>query len=46
MARHVRNAKLDTRTARSKLEARREPYWTVIGKGAALGYRKGAKGGT
>lgn len=46
MARHVRNAKLDTRTALGKLPPRREPYWTSLGKGRALGYRKGAKGGT
>ena len=46
MARTVRNAKLDSRTARIKLTARRAPYWTVLSKGAALGYRKGAKGGT
>jgi integrase len=25
---------------------RREPYWTVISAGCAIGYRKGAKGGT
>ena len=25
---------------------RREPYWTVISAGCALGYRRGAKGGT
>ncbi|GAB6052822.1 hypothetical protein JCM17960_16420 [Magnetospira thiophila] len=46
MARTVRNAKLDTRSARVKLANRREPYWSVISKGCALGYRKGAKGGT
>src|SRR6185312_12883022 len=23
-----------------------EPYWTVLSQGCALGYRKGAKGGT
>jgi integrase len=46
MARSVRNAKLDTRSARTKLAAKREPYWTVITKGCALGYRKGAKAGT
>jgi integrase len=46
MARTVRNPKIDTRTARSRLTARREPYWTVISTGSALGYRKGAKGGT
>jgi len=46
MARTVRNAKLDSRSARTKLAARREPYWVVISKGCALGYRKGANGGT
>jgi integrase len=46
MSRTVRNAKLDTRSARTKLHARRDPYWVVISKGCALGYRKGAKGGT
>jgi integrase len=46
MARTVRNGKIDTRSARSKLGARREPYWTVLSQGCALGYRKGAKGGT
>ena len=46
MARTVRNSKIDTRSARAKLAARREPYWVVISKGCAVGYRKGAKGGT
>ena len=46
MARTVRNAKLDTRSARTKLEERREPYWTAISRGCALGYRRGSKGGT
>jgi integrase len=46
MARTVRNPKIDTRSARAKLPARREPYWTVLSAGCALGYRKGAKGGT
>jgi integrase len=46
MARTVRNAKIDTRSARAKLPTRREPYWTVLSQGCALGYRKGAKGGT
>jgi integrase len=46
MARNVRNPKIDTRSARAKLPARREPYWTVLSQGCALGYRKGAKGGT
>jgi len=46
MARTVRNPKIDTRSARVKLAERREPYWTVISAGSALGYRRGAKGGT
>ena len=45
MPRAVRNARLNTRSARTRLEARREPYWTVISEGCALGYRRGAKGG-
>ena len=46
MARNVRNPKIDTRSARAKLSARREPYWTVITEGCALGSRRGTKGGT
>ncbi len=46
MARTVRNAKIDTRSARVKLTERREPYWTPISAGCAIGYRRGAKGGT
>jgi integrase len=46
MARTVRNPKIDTRSARLKLADRREPYWTSISAGCALGYRRGAKGGT
>jgi integrase len=46
MARTLRDAKLDTRSARLKLKVRREPYWRSISEGLAIGYRKGAKGGT
>ncbi len=46
MARAIRNAKLVTRSARTKLRSRREPYWTVISEGCALGYRRGSRGGT
>ncbi len=46
MARTIRNTKLDTRSARASLTMRREPYWTVIAGGCAVGYRKGKKGGT
>lgn len=45
MARKVTNQKLDTRTARLKAPGRREPYWTKLGKGLALGYRPGRRGG-
>jgi DNA-binding MarR family transcriptional regulator len=46
MARAGRDAKIDSRSARVALSARREPYWAVISKGCAVGYRKGAAGGT
>jgi len=46
MARTVRNAKVNTRSARNRLPARREPYWTAISEGCSLGYRRGTKGGT
>lgn len=46
MARTIRNAKIDTRSARAKLLNRREPYWTAISAGCAVGYRSGTKGGT
>jgi integrase len=46
MARTVHNAKIDTRSARFRLAARREPHWTVISAGCALGYRRGSKGGS
>jgi hypothetical protein len=46
MARTVRNAKIDSRSARAKLARRREPHWTVLAEGCALGYRKGVNGGT
>jgi integrase len=46
MPRAVRNPRLNTRSSREKLAARREPYWTVISEGCALGYRRGTNGGT
>jgi len=45
MARAARDARLDTRNARLKLTQRREPYWRTLYMGAALGYRRAAKGG-
>src|SRR5690242_11343295 len=47
MARSVRNPKLDTRSARTRLAERREPYWHMLTAGLHLGYRRsGAHGGT
>ena len=46
MARRIQNSKLDTRTARQKLEQNKNPYWVRIDRNAHVGYRKGAKGGT
>src|SRR6516165_8983176 len=46
MARTVRDAKLDTRAARLRLNIRPEPYWRTLEKGLALGYRRRASGGT
>ncbi len=45
MARQVRNVKLDTPSARAKLAARKAPYWMVVTRGCALGYRRSAEGG-
>ena len=36
--------KLDTVTARARLEPRNEPYWVRLASGQHLGYRKGTKG--
>ena len=46
MARTVRDANLETRTARLRLRIRSEPYWRGLEKGFALGYRRRGKGGT
>jgi integrase len=46
MARTVRDANLETRTARHRLPIRSEPYWRGLEKGFALGYRRRDKGGT
>jgi hypothetical protein len=37
---------LHTPELRAKLPRRREPYWVPIQRGCALGYRRGANGGT
>lgn len=46
MARTVRDAKLESRSARLSLSARIEPHWKSIDSGLALGYRRNKKGGT
>lgn len=46
MPRKIKNAKIDTRTARKKLPKRREPYWAKISKGCFLGYRRIPVSGT
>jgi len=46
MARTVRDAKIDSRSARAKLLVQKTVHWVTITKGFAIGYRKGAKGGT
>ena len=43
MARTVKDARLETRTARGRLKARHDPYWRGIEGGRHVGYRKGKK---
>lgn len=46
MSRKAPDSRLDTRNARRALKQQREPYWRTIRTGVAVGYRKGARGGT
>jgi integrase len=46
MPRQHRNTRLQTREARSKLKARREPYWHDLERGRSLGYYRGVHGGS
>lgn len=46
MGRTTNDAKITTRAARTKLEVSKAPHWRALDKGAHLGYRKGAKGGS
>lgn len=46
MPRKRQDARLGTRSARVALKQRSEPYWRNVSKGIAVGYFKGAKGGT
>jgi integrase len=45
MARTVRDANLETRTARGRLKPAAKPYYRAIDEGLHLGYRKGATAG-
>jgi integrase len=44
MARTVRDALLDSRTARSRLKARGKPYWRGLEPGLHIGYRRPVTG--
>jgi hypothetical protein len=46
MARNIRSAQLETRTARLKLELRKKPYTVRVAPGVRLGYRRNAAAGT
>jgi integrase len=46
MARSIRAAQLETRTARSKLKLRKKPYTVRVAPGVRLGYRRNATAGT
>src|SRR4029077_2538692 len=44
MARTIRDAKLETRAARSRLKSRGKPYYKSLEPGLHLGYRKPVSG--
>src|SRR5262249_23938383 len=41
-----RNARLESPTARRRLDVRKKPYWTQLSPGIALGYRRNEGAGT
>lgn len=45
MPRAVRDARIETRSARAKLKQAAKPYWRAIDPGLHIGYRKGKRGG-
>lgn len=45
MARRPRDARIETREARSRLKRAQEPYWREIMPGLGIGYLKGVRGG-
>ncbi len=46
MARNIRSAQLETRTARLKLDLQKKPYTLRVAPGVRLGYRRNAAAGT
>jgi integrase len=46
MARTVRDARLDSRTARNSLKIQSKPYYRSLDRGLHLGYRRGETSGT
>lgn len=46
MSRSTDDAPLTTKAARERLPQRDKPYWRAIEGGLAVGYRRGARGGT
>ena len=46
MARTVKDVRLDSRAARERLTPRKKPYYRVIETGKAIGYYRGARGGS
>lgn len=46
MARQTTDQPITTREARKRLAPRAEPYWRALDAGTAIGYRRGASGGT
>ena len=45
MARTIKDARLDKRSARESLKAQQAPYWRPLHEGLHVGYRKGKRGG-
>src|SRR5690348_583647 len=45
MARTIRNAKLDTRSARLRIRMGSEPVWVSMARGLAVGYYRPGSGG-
>lgn len=46
MTRTVKDVRLDTRAARSRLKPSKEPHWRTIDQACHIGYYRGPRGGT